>query len=254
MNLKKLLSKKYLWFFCNGCLTIRRTRKTLDLREGLACLHCDLNSRQRSVLLATQRICRSKTMKKSNVKIIGVSDGAPIEATFKRHFGQSYRNLEFHEEPFLDITQINDSLTSSADVVICSEVLEHVQPPINLAFFGLFKILRPGGWLVLSVPHRGVGWIHIEHFPIMQNSILTYEPFPKLRGIDLEGNEREFSELVFHGGRGTTLEYRIFSESSVRKNLQIAGFTNIQPQGHKRLFGCVWEPWSRVWIAQKTFQ
>jgi SAM-dependent methyltransferase len=251
MSLEKLKKKRSLWFLCNCCLALRRTTVTLDLREGLVCPSCGLNSRQRAILYAAQKKTKTGILQKRNFKIVGVSDGAPIEAAFKNRFGGSYKNFEFHTEPFLDITKVDDILESSADLVTCSEVLEHVQPPINLAFQGLFKLLKPGGWLVLSVPHRGKDSKHEEHFPIMQNSELVNEPVQVLKGIDLAGNRREFFDLVFHGGAGATLEYRVFSEGSVRSNLENSGFININSQVDKRLFGFLWEPWSRVWIAQK---
>lgn len=131
--------------------------------------------------------------------------------------------------------------------------MEHVQPPIELAFTGLFKLLKPGGWLILSVPHRGTDSPHEEHFPIMTNSELISEPIPRLKGIDLEGNIREFLELVFHGGAGATLEYRVFSETSLISYLEKSGFKNIKAQIDMRVFGFTWEPWSKVWIGQKPF-
>jgi len=242
---------RYLWFLCNCCLAVRRTALTLDLREGLVCPSCGLNSRQRAILFAAQRTSRQRFFRKKNLRIIGVSDGAPIERAFKDRFGSIYKNFEFHTEPFLDITKVDGTLQSTTDIVTCSEVLEHVQPPIELAFTGLFKLLKPGGWLILSVPHRGNDSPHEEHFPIMTNLELISEPIPMLKGIDLEGNKREFLELVFHGGAGATLEYRVFSEASLRDNLEKSGFKNIQAQSDFRLIGCFWEPWSRVWVAQR---
>jgi fructose-bisphosphate aldolase class II len=59
-------------------------------------------------------------------------------------------------------------------------------------------------------------------------------------------------DLVFHGGAGSTLEYRVFSEDSLRCNLIASGFVNIELQKNYRIFGIVWVPWSRVWIAQKS--
>jgi hypothetical protein len=58
----------------------------------------------------------------------------------------------------------------------------------------------------------------------MKNSELINEPIQMLRGIDLNGNQREFAELIFHGGAGATLEYRVFSETSLRENLENSGF------------------------------
>lgn len=251
MNRKKFTKKRHLWFLCNSCLAIRRTSLTSDLREGLVCPSCGLNSRQRAVLLAAQRNAKKAFLLRKNLKIIGVSDGAPIESAFRDRFGKAYENFEFHTEPFLDITKVQDVPDSFADVVTCSEVLEHVQPPVELAFSGLYKLLKPGGLLILSVPHTGVNSMHVEHFPVMQNSKLIFEPVPVLRGIDLQGNERKFSQLFFHGGAGATLEYRVFSETSLKENLEKAGFIKNQAQGDNRLFGCIWEPWSRVWIAKK---
>jgi hypothetical protein len=251
MNLEKLRKKNYLWFVCNCCLAVRRTSITLELREGLVCASCGLNSRQRAILFAAQKRSKLGFFLNKKLSIVGVSDGAPIASAFKVRFGKIYKNFEFHKEPFLDITKVGGILESSTEIVTCSEVLEHVEPPIDKAFHGLYKLLKPGGWLILSVPHRGADADHVEHFPVMTNSELVNEPSKVLRGIDLQGNNREFTELVFHGGAGTTLEYRLFSESSLRSNLENSGFTNIESQSDKRLFACIWEPWSRVWVAQK---
>lgn len=251
MNHDAIRKKRRMWFFCNCCLAFRGVTVTLDLREGLVCPSCGLNSRQRAILIAAQRITRRKLFRKKSFSIVGVSDGVPIESAFKVRFRGKYKNFEFHTQPYLDITNVDSVLESSADIVTCSEVLEHVQPPINLAFDGLYKLLKPGGWLILSVPHRGPNALHEEHFPVMTNSELINEPIQKLRGTDLDGNKREFTELVFHGGAGSTLEYRVFSETSLRDNLENSGFKNIKAQSDARIIGCLWEPWSRVWAAQK---
>jgi hypothetical protein len=249
MNLKKI--RKNLLFFCNSCFALRITRITPDLREVLICPSCDLNARQRAILLAVQKIRKRNSFFRRQ-KIIGVSDGAPMANAFSSRFGSSYNNFEYHLEPFLDITQLKPTMRSTSDIVVCSEVLEHVQPPIDLAFFGLYELLKPGGWVVLSVPHTGPNSNHVEHFPVLKNSQLTEGVAPILRGVDQEGHSREFHNLVFHGGAGATLEYRVFSEDSVQLNLRKAGFINIKMQENHSIFGIVWEPWSRVWIAQKS--
>jgi hypothetical protein len=82
-------------------------------------------------------------------------------------------------------------------------------PPVDFAFLGLYKLLKPGGWLIFSVPHTRAGSPHIEHFPVMVNSSLIVGDTPMLRGTDTEGNVRRL--------------------------------------------GIIWEPWSRVWVAQKPF-
>lgn len=83
------------------------------------------------------------------------------------------------------------------------------------------------------------------------NVKLTKEPKPKLVGVNSEGELLEFSNLIFHGGIGATLEYRVFSEDSLVEALTEAGFRNLQKIANHPILGIIWEPWSRVWIAQK---
>jgi hypothetical protein len=99
---------------------------TLNLREGLVCPSCGLNSRQRAILFADQRTSRQRFIRKKSVRYVGVSDGAPIERTSEDRFGNAYKNFEFQTYPFLDITKVDDALKSTAYIVTCSEVSEHV--------------------------------------------------------------------------------------------------------------------------------
>jgi hypothetical protein len=105
---------------------------------------------------------------------------------------------------------------------------------------------------VLSVPH-GLGEDHVEHFPVLSGARL--EPSGAdfvYRGTDERGNVREFRDLVFHGGRGETLEHRVFSSGSFAGLLREAGFREIHPLTRNfATFGASWEPWSRVWVAVK---
>ena len=248
MNRTKL--KSHFWFICNSCRALRRTADGPDRREGLLCPKCGLSARQRSLLFAIQKI-RMRNRLGRSFQLIGVSDGESIYKVLTSKFRTNYKNFEYHIEPRLDITNVKSTLECTADIVSCSEVLEHVQPPIDAAFMGLNLILKKGGHLVISVPHRGKGSPHIEHFPVLTESELDLSDEPKLRGKSLMGEKLEFSDLVFHGGAGSTLEYRVFSEDSLWANLLASGFVNIKKQKNYRVFGIVWEPWSRVWVAQK---
>ena len=183
--------------------------------------------------------------------ILGVSDGKHTERTLQKLFNGSYTNYHYHLDPALDITQVPKFLLGIASLISCSEVLEHVQPPIESAFAGIYSLLRPVGILVISVPHTSAGNIHQEHFPVMNSSELKLTPVPKLTGVDLKGQALEFTNLVFHGGIGATLEYRVFSQDSLIKNLEAVGFNEIQSIQNSFFYGISWEPWSGVWIAKK---
>lgn len=242
---------KHFWFFCNSCIAVRKTYKGSDLRESLKCPQCGLNARHRSVLLAIQLLLLKKKVR-GKFQIVGVSDGAEISGAFTRKFCSKYLNFEYHTEPRLDISDVPVSFESIAQIVTCSEVLEHVEPPVAPAFKGLNLLLMQGGYLVLSVPHAIKGVAHVEHFSnLVDSKIESKSGKPVLSGKSLSGEYLEFFNLVFHGGAGSTLEYRVFSEDSLRDHLTKAGFVKIRPVRNYRFFGIVWPPWSRVWVAQK---
>ena len=188
-----------------------------------------------------------------NIKILGVSDGYDTSKILTKIYGKQYTNFHYHLDPKLDITSVPIGLYGRADIISCSEVLEHVNPPIKKAFEGLYKMLNSNGVLVLSVPHTDASGVHIEHFPIMKRSQITMQSEgPVLKGEDMDGKLLEFTNLVFHGGDGSTLEYRIFSQSSLLSHLKLAGFTSFKITKNHKILGIFWEPWSRVWVCKIT--
>lgn len=238
-------------FLCVACFRPSKAQKGTFGREGANCFWCNATSRDRAMLLNIHYAFFSKLLKnpRSVPKIIGVSDGHLIEKILKTVYKSHYQNYHYHQEPKLDITQVPSDLHYSADIVSCTEVLEHVAPPVNLAFLGLRLLLREGGTLVLSVPHSDASGVHIEHFPELIDAAILLGENPRLIGTLRNGQRVEFSNLVFHGGIGSTLEYRVFSLHSLREQLLDAGFTRFRPNRNFKLFGISWEKWSRVWIC-----
>lgn len=140
----------------------------------------------------------------------------------------SYRNTYYHQEPRLDITAIPSDLEGTADFVICSDVLEHVAPPVSVAFCNLRKLLKPTGVAVLSVPYLAEGDTTIEHFPELFHWRLdrTADGY-RLENTTRDGRRQVFSNVVMHGGDGATVEMRIFTRRSLIRELRYAGFTQI---------------------------
>jgi SAM-dependent methyltransferase len=239
-------------FFCVACLKPSKTRKGTFGREGANCYWCNATSRDRAMLLNIHYAFFSKLLKNrgSIPKIIGVSDGHLIEKILKTIYKSHYQNYHYHQKPQLDITKIPLNLYSSADIVSCTEVLEHVAPPVDLAFSGLRKLLKKNGTLVLSVPHSDSSGVHLEHFPEMTNVQLILDEKPRLAGTLKNGKWTEFSNLIFHGGVGFTLEYRVFSFHSLREEILNSGFIEYRLNRDSRVFGIKWESWSRVWICR----
>jgi SAM-dependent methyltransferase len=113
------------------------------------------------------------------------------------------------------------------DFIVSSEVMEHVPPPVECAFQSLRAMLKPDGLLLMTTPYS-IGGKTAEHFPNLHEFTLA-----SLGGKLVLVNRRRdgatevFDELVFHGGHGSTLEMRFFTDQSLRDALLEAGFASV---------------------------
>ena len=87
-------------------------------------------------------------------RIVDVGCGdQPYRKWFRRV--DSYTGLDVYAGPHVDVVIDGVSAwpleSASADVVVCTQVLEHV-PDLQRTYSEITRILRPGGTLVLSVP------------------------------------------------------------------------------------------------------
>jgi SAM-dependent methyltransferase len=158
----------------------------------------------------------------------------------------NYTNTYFHRKPLLDVTNLSDQWVNSSHFVISSDVFEHVAPPVQPAFDNLYRMLKPGGVVVFSVPFSLDNDTR-EHFPQLFN-YTTSESAGKwiLRNVRRDGTIEEFDNLVFHGGPGTTLEMRLFSLAALKKHFESAGFSEFRVHSEPEFeYGIFWpEPWS----------
>jgi len=200
-------------------------------REEPSCYYCGSNQRFRSIVAALSIELLGKVVgvpempERKDIVGLGISDSRVYAVPLKKKF--SYTNTFFHKSPRLDLTKIGDEFREYADFVIASEVMEHIPPPVEEAFANLFSLLKPGGICILTVPYTADGRTR-EHFPDLFR--FRFEG----RGEDRllvnrtrEGEEQVFKDLCFHGGRGSTLEMRLFSEESLLGNLREAGCERI---------------------------
>lgn len=206
--------------------------------EGSLCPQCGANIRLRKLAQLLGDLLFGKTMalgdfpQAAGISGLGISD-SPAFAKHVQRALPGYKNMQFdaqlvtNEAAFLDIKRPNPKLAATADFVTCSEVLEHVAPPVQEAFAGLYSLLRPGGTLILTVP-----WTHegtVEHFPDLYEWRIKHAADKRiLINHTANGETQEFTDLRFHGGGDDVLEMRVFGLRELTSHLHAAGFTDIR--------------------------
>lgn len=175
---------------------------------------------------------------------IGMSDAH----TYARPLAKKcrYENTFFHRDPRLDIHAPGPEHMNAYDFVISSDVFEHVNPPMDRAFANLRSLLKPGGLLVFTVPFAVQGET-VEHFPELHDyRIEGRNGGFVLINTTVDGRRQEHTNLVFHGGPGSTLELRLFSEASLRRHLEASGFAQVTVHREPCFrWGIYWKaPWS----------
>ena len=148
-----------------------------------------------------------------DLKGVGMSDWDGYARPLARTLG--YQNTFYDIEPRLDIIRIMPSQEGSLDFVMSADVLEHVAPPVSVAFDNLKRLLKPGGVLVLSVPYS-LNKETVEHFPELHDyRIVKKGANFILENTTRDGHKQVFKDLVLHGGAGVTVEMRVFAEASL---------------------------------------
>ncbi len=243
-------------FRCNICGRQNSVAAGQLTREEVTC-RCGSSVRLRALVkvLSDELFGQSYTIPAMPARrdLVGIDmSGA---TTYAERLGSKlgYTNTFLHKAPRLDITNPDDHWHASCDFVISSDVFEHVAPPVRRAFENTFRLLKPGGVFVLTVPYAKTGTT-VEHFPELHDYRIDDNNGRRvLFNTTPDGRNQTFSDLIFHGGDGETLEMRVFSESGVLDELRHAGFTDIRihPQPCQE-HGILWpHDWSLPMSARR---
>jgi len=239
-------------FQCNICGARCRVDKDQLQREVASCNGCGSTPRARAIIRAlslglfNQNLILPNFPESRDLSGLGMSDWDGYAVRLAETF--RYTNTYYHKEPKLDISspEVPKYLEQSSDFIISSEVFEHVVPPVSQAFENTFKMLKPGGVFVLTVPY-GTKTQTLEHFPELHDFTLTADAGTyRLENVTQSGEIQEFQDLVFHDGPGTTLEMRVFAQAGLLRNLAEAKFEAITVHCTPDLEHGIWwpEPWS----------
>jgi SAM-dependent methyltransferase len=231
-------------FSCNICAHKNMLPREELGREAGSCAYCGATVRWRSVIHALSSELFGKSLplvqfpERKDIRGVGLSDWLGYAEILARKF--DYQNTYYHRRPHLDISNPDPSLFGKYDFLISTDVFEHVPPPVASAFDGAWKILRPGGVMIFTVPY--VDGDTREHFP----ELYRFQKV-KRRGQWILSNEtaggrvEEFTDLTFHGGPGATVEMRVFGKASLLAHFRDARFERIHQYSEEVPdFGILW--------------
>lgn len=198
----------------------------------ISCMNCGSTVRMRTIVHVLSTVLFGKSLSlqdfpfQPHVRVSGLSDWDGYAVPLARKL--AYTNTFYHQEPKLDITSIDPALEETLDILISSDVFEHVAPPVSAAFENSFRLLKSGGTLILTVPYNLESETK-EHFPeLFQYEIRKENGESVLYNLTRDGREQTFENLNFHGGAGETLEMRRFSLEGLRIELSNAGFQKVE--------------------------
>src|SRR5262249_40758508 len=129
-------------------------------REQPSCGRCGSSPRMRAVVhvlsieLFGVSLILPEFPQRPDISGIGLSDWPGLGALGEK---LGYMNTTFADDSgvHVDICNVASEWESTQDFIISSEVFEHVEPPVSRAFEGAWRMLKPGGVLIL------------EHFPLV---------------------------------------------------------------------------------------
>lgn len=216
-------------FTCNVCGVRNPVPDPGFGRETADCAGCASTPRLRAIayLLSMEIFGLPLTLPEfpvlKSVRMLGMSDWEPLAARLAEKF--DYTNTFYHQAPRFDVLAMDERHLGRYDVIVSSEVLEHVPPPPDRAFAALHRMLKPDGLLALTVPYT-LRAATREHFPDLADfGLVALRDRTVLVNRRPDGTLETFDGLNFHGGDGSTLEMRQFCEADLRRILNETGFT-----------------------------
>jgi hypothetical protein len=235
-------------FMCNLCghanLGVPRPRP--ENRECPSCTQCGSSLRMRSLMyllslgLFGEPLTLADFPTDKSIRGLGMSDWEGYARTLEHKF--DYTNTFYHREPRLDIARVPPEEMGRHRFVISSDVFEHIPVfDLDAAFRNSRALLGDEGFLLFTVPFDKEGETR-EHFPRLHEFSIDEAGGKRvLRNRTIDGEDERFENLVFHGGDGTTLEMRMFTEPDLLRRLSAAGFRSIEVRPeHYPEFGILW--------------
>ena len=211
---------------CSICGRILLTKPVSS--EVVCCRFCGSTWRAQAICRAI--LCGLGYPEDANIRFIendmsrvglGISDDWRLARALSPLF--AYTNSFLHQFPVVDVCSPPQEAIGQFEFISCSDVLEHTPPPRNAALLGLFQMLKPSGFAVVSVPLRR-GFEFTEFYPGLTRWKIEKD---SIYWVDGNGHESIDHDPEFHGGQGLTLAFRQWTEEKLIEDLKAVGFSEI---------------------------
>jgi len=216
-------------FTCNLCGAQNRVEQFAS--EAPTC-KCGSNVRVRALVhllsmeLFGQNIRLIDFPKLPGIRGVGMTDHRSYADILASKF--NYTNTFYDREPRLDFTESHPGLEGAYDFILSADVLEHVAPPMERTLQEVQRLLKPTGFFVATVPCVPDDKLR-EHFPeLHEYRIVLLGGSAVLVNRRRDGTLEMRTDLIFHGGIGSTLEMRQLTVSELHARLLGSGFRDVQ--------------------------
>jgi SAM-dependent methyltransferase len=126
---------------------------SLKVRHLGYCPHCNSKARHRRDWLFLEQ---NTNLFSDRVRLFHVSPNYSLSRRFKRMPNLEYVAGDLHDRANTGLRMdliVTPIRSSTFDAIICIHVLEHIKED-RKAMRELFRVLKPGGWALISVPIR----------------------------------------------------------------------------------------------------
>jgi SAM-dependent methyltransferase len=162
------------------------------------------------------------------IRGLGMTDKACYAEMLAEKF--DYTNTYYDREPRFDFTESHPRLAGMYDFILSADVLEHVAPPVQRALAETCRLLKPHGFMVVTIYCNGADRMY-EHYPdLHQYRVVAVGGSAVLVNRRRDGTVEIHDDLVFHGGSGATLEMREFGMTELVRQLRSAGYCDVRCQ------------------------
>ncbi len=218
-------------FQCNICGAANAFPRPDFSRDEASCAECNSTVRLRALLQALSvelfgiPLALADFPPMKSIRGLGMADQKECASLLAARF--DYRNTFYHEAPRFDVSQPPEQ-RGMFDFILAGDIFEHVAPPVEQSLANACALLKPYGFLAMTVPYSPAETTR-EHFPELHEcSLATVGGHLALVNRTRSGGWQVFEDLVFHGGHGSTLELRVFGEADLRNKLAAAGFSRVE--------------------------